>query len=215
MAGRKRNRGGKPRAREPRIKTSRSGRERLLYAGLRLFAERGYEGTSVRDLAAEAGVSFGLIRKYYGSKDGLRDAIEEFVLGEIEKFYKDSTPAWPRAADVAAERAVQFIEHDRDVLRYLRFALINPQRSTQKLFNRYFAVYQKTVRNMDQHGQLGAGADPRWAPFILMFLQLGPLLVEPFAEAILGDSIYAPEVLRDRQRAYMTLMSKPFLSGPA
>lgn len=187
-----------------------TGRERLMRAGLRLFAERGYEGTSVRMLAAEAGVSFGLIRKYYASKEGLRDAIEEFVLGEIEKFYADSTPGWPHLEVV--DRAVQFIEHDRDVLRYLRFALINPQRSTQKLFNRYFAVYQKTVRGMDERGQLGAGADRRWAPFILMFLQLGPLIIEPFSKAMLGDSIYAPKILRDRQKAYLAMLSQPFLS---
>ncbi|MGH8530032.1 MAG: TetR/AcrR family transcriptional regulator [Nevskiales bacterium] len=200
------------RPRKPGNKASHSGRERLLRAGLSLFAERGYDGTSVRALATEAGVSFGLIRKYFGSKDGLRDAVEEFVLDELEKFYKDSYQGVYRSAAAQAERAVQFIEHDRDVLRYLRFAFINPQKSTQQLFNRYFAVFQKKVGALAEQGQLGAGADLRWAPFILMFLQLGPLIVEPFARRVLGQSIYAPEILGDRQRAYMTMLSQPFLT---
>ena len=36
-----------------------------------LFAERGYPGTTVRDVAAHAGISQGLIARYFGSKENL------------------------------------------------------------------------------------------------------------------------------------------------
>lgn len=36
-----------------------------------LFAERGYPGTTVRDVAAHAGISQGLITRYFGSKENL------------------------------------------------------------------------------------------------------------------------------------------------
>ena len=48
-------------------------RERILEAALRLFAERGYEATTMRDVAREAGASLGLAYRYFGSK-------EEFAL---------------------------------------------------------------------------------------------------------------------------------------
>lgn len=50
-------------------------RQRMIDAGRRLFAERGYEGTTVALLAAGAGVSPGLITAHFGSKAGLMFAI--------------------------------------------------------------------------------------------------------------------------------------------
>src|ERR671920_2372972 len=44
-------------------------RERILEAALRLFAERGYEATTMRDVAREAGASLGLAYRYFASKE--------------------------------------------------------------------------------------------------------------------------------------------------
>ena len=43
-------------------------RHRLLFAGLALFAERGFEKTSVRALAQEAQVNLGAISYFQGGK---------------------------------------------------------------------------------------------------------------------------------------------------
>ena len=42
---------------------------RILDAAEKLFAERGYTAVSVRDIAAEAGVSHALVHRYLGSKE--------------------------------------------------------------------------------------------------------------------------------------------------
>lgn len=46
-------------------------RTRLLAAAEELFANQGYEGTSVRELAAKAGCNLSLISYHFGSKEGL------------------------------------------------------------------------------------------------------------------------------------------------
>jgi AcrR family transcriptional regulator len=46
-------------------------RDRILKAAERLFADRGYNGVSVRDIAAAAGVNSAAIAYYFRSKDGL------------------------------------------------------------------------------------------------------------------------------------------------
>lgn len=43
----------------------------LLVAAQELFAERGFERTTVRDIAAHAGVNQALLFRYFGSKDAL------------------------------------------------------------------------------------------------------------------------------------------------
>jgi TetR/AcrR family transcriptional regulator, regulator of cefoperazone and chloramphenicol sensitivity len=46
-------------------------RARLIDAAIELFAKKGYEGTSVRDLATAAGVNVAAVSYYFGSKDEL------------------------------------------------------------------------------------------------------------------------------------------------
>lgn len=49
-------------------------RERILSTALRLFAERGFEATTMRLIASEAGVGLGNAYYYFRSKDDLADA---------------------------------------------------------------------------------------------------------------------------------------------
>lgn len=67
-------------------------RERLIAAAMKLFAERGPNGVSVRDIAAEAGVTHGSIRYHFGTKGKLYAEVVR-CLGSI-----DDGPAGPRRA---------------------------------------------------------------------------------------------------------------------
>ncbi|NUR88736.1 MAG: TetR/AcrR family transcriptional regulator, partial [Nonomuraea sp.] len=51
--------------------TAAETRERLLRAAAEAFAERGYDGTRVADIAASAGVSNGALYAHFGSKADL------------------------------------------------------------------------------------------------------------------------------------------------
>jgi AcrR family transcriptional regulator len=54
-------------------------RDALLKAAMRRFTLLGYDRTTTRDVAADAGVNVSLINRYFGSKDGLFAA----VMGEF------------------------------------------------------------------------------------------------------------------------------------
>jgi TetR/AcrR family transcriptional regulator len=58
-------------------------RRALLEAGARLFPESGYDGTSVVDLAARAGVNKALISYHFGGKRGLYVAVLESAFAEM------------------------------------------------------------------------------------------------------------------------------------
>ena len=49
-----------------------------------LFAERGFDGTSVRDIADEAGVNIAMISYYFGSKEKLMEALFELRVGSVK-----------------------------------------------------------------------------------------------------------------------------------
>lgn len=58
-------------------------RARIRDVALALFAERGVAGTSVRGVAAAAGVSTGLVQHHFGSKAGLQQACDDFAIGTL------------------------------------------------------------------------------------------------------------------------------------
>ena len=49
-----------------------------------LFAERGFDGTSVRDIADVAGVNVAMISYYFGSKEKLMEALFELRVGTVK-----------------------------------------------------------------------------------------------------------------------------------
>ena len=63
--------------REPTPSAKRDRREDILQASLKLFAEKGFHGTSMRDIARSADITEGLIYHYFASKRDLFRAIIE------------------------------------------------------------------------------------------------------------------------------------------
>lgn len=65
----------KPKTEEPRAE--KSTQEQFLDAAEMLFARHGFEGTSIRAIAEEAGVNLGTLHYYWGSKKALFHAVLE------------------------------------------------------------------------------------------------------------------------------------------
>jgi AcrR family transcriptional regulator len=56
-------------------KNLQDAKEKLLAAATRLFAEKGFAGVSIRQLAETAGVNSAMISYYYSGKEGLYEAV--------------------------------------------------------------------------------------------------------------------------------------------
>ena len=70
--------------------TGKERREQLLDIGRRLFAERGFEGTSIEEIAAQAGVSKPVVYEHFGGKEGLYAVV---VDREVERLHDDGDHA--------------------------------------------------------------------------------------------------------------------------
>src|SRR5918997_1579261 len=67
-------------------------RERILEAALRLFGERGYEATTMRDVAREAGASLGLAYRYFASKEEFALALYMRLAEKSEEWAREGMP---------------------------------------------------------------------------------------------------------------------------
>lgn len=60
-------------------------REMILTAAARLFSDRGFEGTSVRDIIRAAGVNLGAINYYFGTKERLGVEVYARCLAQVNR----------------------------------------------------------------------------------------------------------------------------------
>jgi AcrR family transcriptional regulator len=78
-----------PGARATRAEQRRQTEERILTAARQLFADLGYERTTIRSVATAAGVDAGLVMHYFGTKDELfaraaEPPTDKLPIGEVE-----------------------------------------------------------------------------------------------------------------------------------
>ena len=114
--------GHRPGRRTGRRPGSADTRGRILGAAREAFGERGYEGATVRDVAARAGVDAALVHHYFGSKQQLFVAASEFPVDIV-----DVVPrllAGPREG--LGERFVRFVVEvwDRPNVRPLLMGIV-------------------------------------------------------------------------------------------
>jgi AcrR family transcriptional regulator len=87
-------------------------RAALVAAALKLLGDKGFEATSTRAIAAEAGVTVAMIAYHFGGKEGLRAACADFVAERMRAIFatvgdfRADTPEEARAALVALARAL-------------------------------------------------------------------------------------------------------------
>ncbi|WP_103502249.1 MULTISPECIES: TetR/AcrR family transcriptional regulator [unclassified Streptomyces] len=97
---------------------------RLLAAATRLFAEHGFERTSVQEIVDAAGVTKGALYHYFGSKDDLLHEVYARVLRiqqeRLDAFADADAPVARRLRDAAADVVVTTIDHFDDTTIFFR-----------------------------------------------------------------------------------------------
>ena len=102
--------------------------ERLLDVAERLFADRGFDGTSIRDLATAAGCNIASVNYYFGSKERLYEEVfrrhllpmRDMRIASINRVMADSKGN-PKLEDLLRAFANAFVEPLTDQGRAARF----------------------------------------------------------------------------------------------
>lgn len=190
-----------------------NGKLRLIKVAMRMIADKGYDGITVRDISAAADVSVGLINHHFGSKEGLREAVDRYFIEQFEEVLFETRPA-PTSDDEGIAQSVEFTENwinrhidDWDLTKaYMRRALLEGSDWGAGLFDRFYNVVRTAVDRADADGKVRPDVDRLWLPLLVMYLELGTLLLEPYVERVLGKSGFDRELWRRRHKAYIDLI---------
>src|SRR4051794_29901990 len=111
------DREGRPRVRM----TGRERREQLISVGRSLFAEKGFDATSIEEIAARAGVSKPVVYEHFGGKEGLYAVVVDREMGDLlDRLTRALDAAHPRVlVERAALALLTYIEEETDGFRIL------------------------------------------------------------------------------------------------
>lgn len=155
-------------------------RARIRNAAVDLFGREGF-GVGLRAIAESAGVSLGLIRHHYGSKEELRAACDAYVLEEIRRLKSEQATAENPAATMVARLAE--IDEFAHVVRYLTRALSEGGPLAREFLERMVADAEAYLAEGVRTGLVRSSVDEKSRARFLVLAVVGGMHLD----AVLSD----------------------------
>lgn len=181
----------------------RTARARIRDGALRLFADHGPDAVTVRDIAAEAKVSPGLVMRHFESKEGLRAAVDDHVAGVFEAIMAEvvSHPAGASSLDPAVlpsfvEVVVRSLPADSAIPGYLGRMLVAGGPVGSALFQRLQEASRHVLASLAAAGSATPGTDPEVRAAFLLINDLAVVILRARLTEVLGVDPLSPEGLR-------------------
>lgn len=188
-------------------------RERILEAAFEEFADRGFEGTSTRSIAAKAGVQHPLVTYHFKNKEGLWRSVVSTASFNFGRYIRDQLAGQQDADDVGQLRRLQE--------EFVRFAAANPnfhwlmsneaKRESERLtwlvedsVRSYFDAVAKLIRAAQKQGRYIDGD-----PYHLQYLFIGAVtrifMLSAEVHQVMGRSPFSKKFVEEHVRVCCAL----------
>ncbi|MCP2297098.1 transcriptional regulator, TetR family [Nocardia amikacinitolerans] len=167
---------------------------RIRNAAMDLYAQYGAERVSLRAVAAEAGVTLGLVQHHFKTKAGLEAAVDQLIVD----YFAHTVAAVPVEGDTAQVAAARdeavrrMLAANPAVVNYIRRAVLEPSGTRAELLESLVELTRREVIGLREAGV--ASTDRRESTQVVSMLirQLGELLLAPLVEAV-WERVAAPD----------------------
>ncbi len=120
---------------------------------LSLFADRGFDAVTIRDIAKCAEVSPALVLHHYGSKEGLREEVDAHVAGLFDAMFSQEPEEWSELIEQGAAGSAGFaemllsgLEPGTRVPAYLRRLFLSGDPVGKDLFRAWYQMTLEVTR---------------------------------------------------------------------
>jgi AcrR family transcriptional regulator len=199
---------------KPRLSAAER-RAAIVQAAIRLFAEKGFEGTTTRELAAAAGVTEPVLYQHFATKRDLYTAIIESTCEVEQKSSDAELEAARRAADDRkffrrlAELVLDWHRRNADIVRLLLFSGLGHHELADLFFQRQVAVYYDMLTGYIRE-RVRAGAFRRVDPYLAARAFTGMVAHQALAMVIFHD-----RTIEQAQNKLIRTLVAIFLNGIA
>jgi TetR/AcrR family transcriptional regulator, regulator of cefoperazone and chloramphenicol sensitivity len=169
---------------------------------MRLFAERGADAVTVREVAAAAGVSAALVIRHYGSKDGLRQAVDDHVVATLEQLLGEladpasGSPFDPDASPGIVDAMMRRLPPGSPMPRYLGRMLLDGGAAGDSVFRRLHEAAQGVLQALVANGSASPGSDPAVRAAFLLTNDLAVFLLRDRIAGVIGVDPLGAEGMR-------------------
>lgn len=161
-------------------------RDALLKAAAKLFAEKGAEAVSTREIASKAHVNNGLIHRHFRTKDALLREVLEGLGAEISSVERDGHAGDGEESAILL-RFFHAMREQETYWKLLARTMLDgqPIDCVQKTFPTMSKAVE-LVREMQAQGRGPVDADPRSVAALMAAIAFGWLVFEPWLLAAGG-----------------------------
>ena len=184
---------------------------RILVAATQLFAEQGFSGTSLQQIADEVGLRKASVLHWYPSKAAIRDAVLDGVFDHWQEAVPHVLAAATRGSsrlDGLMAEVFAFFEADPHRARVLlRESLDRPvffRQHLQERLSGWFPLLVDSIRLGQATGRVHANLDPEVWLVEVILLVVSSVAVPSVAESLLMTS--GTEVWQRRRREVLRLV---------
>jgi AcrR family transcriptional regulator len=201
---------------DPRDFTARAA---IRNAALRLFADRGADAVTVREIATQAGVSPALVLHHFGSKDGLRAEVDAFAAQAFDAIV-EAMPAdelvellaGASASGSLAEAFARGFPHGSPLPANLGRQL---QTHDPALFGRWYATTRRLLDVMVEAGVARPSEDPAIRAAFFLVNDLALILLRTQIAVAIGADPLTPEGIERWAREVSVIYAEGAFRAPA
>jgi len=179
-------------------------KERLMASARPLFAERGFNRASVREIARAAGANPAAVSYYFGGKEGLYRAVLEDAWGDLERHFDRLLSEHPEPM-AKIENFVRglfaFHEENPFMIRFINREMADPTSCFEAVIvphvMRVAGALRAALSEAAERGEIEKCTDPALAALLLASMSNYIFLVGPVARSVFLDPAQTLQRLPD------------------
>jgi AcrR family transcriptional regulator len=158
---------------------------RIRNAALDLYAKFGEDRVSLRAVAAEAGVTLGLVQHHYKTKAGLRDAVDQLVVDYFAVAIAEVPNQGGRGKLAAArdEAVRRMLAENPPVVNYIRRSVLEPSDERTHLLDVLVDLTRREIAALRDAKLASTRRRETTQVIAVVVRQLGELLLQPLVDA--------------------------------
>ncbi len=147
---------------------------KIIQAATDLFIKNGFSGTSISDIAKEAGINQSLIYHHVGNKQDLWQAVKKFLIPDNDDEVNLENVCYRNLNDfinAIIKSRIDFYSRDHRIIRLVKWQILEEDFENNQLQNKIFPHHWiQVIENLQENGEISKQYSAEFFGFFIFSL---------------------------------------------